>query len=412
MSTLAVSANFSRTRWLTRQKQRTAATTQHRMTDPMTPENRSPSPPRRPNNYNFLYTKEHQANLLNFVDFLSEEILEDKQHVELLPVPEFSLVEPEFIGSGETMEVYKTKWKGKPVAVKRMNRDQKPRRNHTIPLEKDIAYLEERNEFYSKIGSVIQEIRIMCREPLSDHRNIVRLLALSWDEIETNNNTEFFAPLLILELAHKDTPTLESYYRYHKQGESLVDGREILADIADGVAVLHQCSVIHGDLKPENILLFGDTTSKTRLVAKIGDFGFSDANGARRGRTRRWAAPECLDGCPREISESATSIPLAADIYSFGLICLFVLLEGSSLEDALGTNSDGFDQLKFSHTALEKFEKLLYICFDTSNRISTPRIERDCLIDNYTLLLRDTLQTKPSKRVPSLENVRLKLTGR
>jgi hypothetical protein len=111
--------------------------------------------------YNFLYTREHQANLLNFIDFLSEEIQPGKQHVQLLP--EFPLVDARYIGSGETMEVYATTWKSETVAVKRLNRDQQPIRNTALPLEKDIAYLQARNSFYSKVKNVIQEVLISCR---------------------------------------------------------------------------------------------------------------------------------------------------------------------------------------------------------------------------------------------------------
>jgi hypothetical protein len=120
-----------------------------------------PSPPPQPNNYNFLYTKDHQANLLNFIDFLSEEIQPHKANVQLLP--EFPLLEAKYIGSGETMEVYAAKWNGIDVAVKRLNRDQRPNRSTGIPLGRDTAYLEGRNAFYKRTTNVIQEILVMCR---------------------------------------------------------------------------------------------------------------------------------------------------------------------------------------------------------------------------------------------------------
>jgi serine/threonine protein kinase len=246
---------------------------------------------------------------------------------------------------------------------------------------------------------------------MSDHRNIVRLLALSWDEIDMrSNNTEFFAPVLITELAHEVYPTLQAYYQNPSTAKTASMGREFLADIADGVAVLHDCGVLHGDLKPDNILLFKDEQSKFGLVAKVADFGFADVNGTRRGRTRRWAAPECLDGCPADIVGTAKAMTSAADIYSFGLLVLFVALGGREPRDSLKLRDEDFDTLRFSSNSTDAFRNLLptlAVAEDSDDDENSKGPSSESIHS----LMEATLQSDPSRRTPSLKHVRMLITG-
>lgn len=93
--------------------------------------------------------------------------------------------------------------------------------------------------------------------------------------------------MLIVELAWEEHPDLASYAN-DKPGQSkrlsVDQALSIAADVADGLAALHSFGIVHGDLKPANVLLFLDTESATgsepgnqgsRLIAKIGDFGYS-----------------------------------------------------------------------------------------------------------------------------------------
>jgi serine/threonine protein kinase len=247
---------------------------------------------------------------------------------------------------------------------------------------------------------------------MSDHRNIVRLLALSWDEIDlANDNTDLFAPLLITELAHEITPTLQGYYQDRSTDRAWGVSREFIADIADGVTVLHTCGVIHGDLKPENILLFRDRESGCGLIAKIGDFGYAGVDGLRRGRTRRWTAPECLDGCPSDILADARMMPIAADVYSFGLLVLFILLNGRSPTEALGLSDEGFDKLRFSSNGLETFQTLFR--HDVNDRPYWDKHEKHPSSLNQTVqvILEETLCRAPSRRTSSLKHIRKLITG-
>ncbi len=83
------------------------------------------------------------------------------------------------------------------------------------------------------------------------HRNIVRLLGLSWDVIEEDS---LYAPLMIVELAWKKAPTLRHYFgSYTVKGahHSLSDCRYRGWSVRFSISQMS----LHADIKPENILL-------------------------------------------------------------------------------------------------------------------------------------------------------------
>jgi len=106
--------------------------------------------------------------------------------------------------------------------------------------------------------------------------------------------------------------------------------------------------VIHGDIKPANILVqSGDDPNNVQI--KVADFGFSSLESASDGdvmvaRSPPWEAPEWH---ARSFSLEKAK---AMDMYSLGLLCLWILfrdqaiteLNGQdiSLEDALFSSDD------------------------------------------------------------------------
>ncbi|KAI9745949.1 MAG: hypothetical protein M1818_000630 [Claussenomyces sp. TS43310] len=374
------------------------------------PQSRSRSSPasRQRSSHDYLYKKSAEANLLNFVDFLSEENVNVER--------EIPLTDAEFIGAGSTMEVYSVNWKGRRVAIKRMRRDQRPIPSTNLPLEKDTVYLHATREFYSDVKSIMQEILVMSREPLSSHRNIVRLLAVSWDMEEEDNASHVFPPLLVVELAHQITPTLRAYYDKLACRTSFSTATNFIADIADGLSALHMCGVIHGDLKPENVLLFEDTRGKGALIAKICDFGFANIrvlDDTIRGRSEHWEAPEHMQGCPGDIREAAEELETAlsaSDVYSFGLVAIFIALDGGDPLDFQGISTEGVKELKFSDEARTKIQGKVRAHYSSIDQQEVGKAVDPYQV--YTSIIYGTLQSLPSKRIDSLREIRLHITGK
>ncbi len=98
---------------------------------------------------------EAEANLLNFVDFLSEQDVNVECNI--------PLNDAKLVGLGSTMEVYSTTWKGQQVALKRMRRDRMPNRSSNLPCEHDTAFAEASKGYYNDVKSIMQEILVMSR---------------------------------------------------------------------------------------------------------------------------------------------------------------------------------------------------------------------------------------------------------
>ena len=228
---------------------------------------------------------------------------------------------------------------------------------------------------------------------------------------------------MVVELAHTDTPNLDAFYMNHSGSKSFKTDLGFIADIADGLSALHMCGIIHGDLKPQNILLFEDPDTKGALVAKVADFGFSNIDFLKesiRGGSERWEAPERIHGCPEEIitaMQELDSPGCASDVYSFGLVAVFVALNGvdSLAVQAVGNGrisgvETAIRELKFADEARKKVEKMLRAYYEELRWQESDTNKG--LLERYLSLVHDTLQSIPPKRVSSLAGMRLRLTGR
>ncbi|KAG8725006.1 hypothetical protein FRC09_010210 [Ceratobasidium sp. 395] len=96
---------------------------------------------------------------------------------------------------------------------------------------------------------------------------------------------------------------------------------KLCIQVAEGLAYIHGCNMIHGDLKAKNVLV-----SEEGLV-KLTDFGnsimlecsveFTETTN-RGGGTYRWMAPELLDGSEQDSTSQA-------DVYALGMTMLEVM---------------------------------------------------------------------------------------
>lgn len=236
---------------------------------------------------------------------------------------------------------------------------------------------------------------------------------------------------MIVELAWSQAPTLEDYFRIRKDQQQAQDLEDegtdcysLIADIADGLSVLHDCEVLHSDLKPSNILLFADE-KKNGLVAKIGDFGFADVDrvltrsldsaaspvvAVFRGQTREWAAPETLQSCPIEIRRLASTVPVAGDIYSFGLLMAYIILNGTSPRQlvqggSVAVQAEELDRLKIHDLLTDRIEEEVKLHWESD---SSPNDGKSGIVLD---LIRDVVTLDPAARPVSLSNVRQKIIG-
>lgn len=221
-----------------------------------------------------------------------------------------------------------------------------------------------------------------------------------------------------MELAWEEYPDLASYVSHkpdHSRLLSIEEALSIAADVADGLAALHSFGVVHGDLKPANVLLFLDTKSATemepenqnpRLVAKIGDFGYSGTVSSEddvRGGTQFWNAPECLDSCIDE-ELKAFSMHQSRDIYSFGLLLVFLWTNGGSPFDGIGPSLAAIDQAKLEDRVLDHCLSLIHNSdsFKVAGKAATAVED----------LVRETLYRDPRLRSSNIGGVRPKLTSK
>jgi serine/threonine-protein kinase len=114
-------------------------------------------------------------------------------------------------------------------------------------------------------------------------------------------------------------------------------GIRLLAQVADGLAALHEAGVVHRDLKPANVLLEPDGT------AAIGDLGLArggrDTVLTRPGQvlgTLEYLAPEVIRGQPAS---------RASDIYALGCL-VYAVLTGQPPFSGGGTMRTAFAHLQ------------------------------------------------------------------
>ncbi len=149
-------------------------------------------------------------------------------------------------------------------------------------------YSSESLEKFKKEAEILRKIA-------EEHPCIVRLL----DLIES-------PPALIFELCSFSLRDLIN----EKGGLGPTGASEVLVQISDALAFMHEKGYVHGDLKPENILFTWDR------IPKLADFNTAKAlasvSKSRLGWTPGYAAPEQMEG---RITEKADSWALGLVLY-------------------------------------------------------------------------------------------------
>ena len=163
--------------------------------------------------------------------------------------------------------------------------------------------------------------------------------------------------------------------------------------------------VIHGDIKPQNVLVFKDATGNTTV--KVADFGYATLfAGGEAGRiflpkSRPWNAPE------HHFGEFTLTEAKKTDVYSFGLLCLWVLFSNGlsniwSLSTKYGTESVSFHASVGQHTVLEQLkydDQVKCIAIRHVQSVPYMKAEHKIRLKEFFSL---TIALNPAKRTPDL----------
>ena len=168
--------------------------------------------------------------------------------------------------------------------------------------------------------------------------------------------------------------------------------------------------VVHGDIKPQNVLVFKDIFT-TKITVKVADFGYSTFTMGKSGKvllpkSRPWNAPE------HHFGEFEAHEAKKTDVYSFGMLCLWVLF-GNRLSDFPQTTADGVTGLISFDVPSFRGRRTLLECLKDEGRLeyianqllgSMPGFDVKCAI-RLKEIFSLTLPHNPGKRACDLARV-------
>jgi calcium/calmodulin-dependent protein kinase I len=216
----------------------------------------------------------------------------------------------------------------------------------------------EKNQSEEELQLLQREIDILKK---LSHQNIISLKEV-YDEKETI--------YLVMELVQGG----ELFDQIVSRGTySEADAANIVRQILDAVAYMHDNGIAHRDLKPENLLCSGDEHN----TIKVTDFGlskdFSTASLRTSCGTPDYVAPEVLKGQPYDNT---------VDIWSIGVITYILLC--------------GFPPF-YGNTDQQIFEKILRVEYDF------PSPDWDHISVEAKQFIKSILVPEPSKRPSAIE---------
>ncbi|KAI3322011.1 hypothetical protein HD806DRAFT_500721 [Xylariaceae sp. AK1471] len=191
-------------------------------------------------------------------------------------------------------------------------------------VQSSFAFKRVKNN--SKVKDVIyqaltNEIAVLGHDAVREHPNIAQLQGIGWD-ISQEDDVPW--PVLIFEKT--ELGNLYEFASSHKGRRMGMNERlNICADLGVAIADMHMNNIIHGDIKPQNALIFPEESGEYRVKAI--DFGYStryegENYRAKMFTTPPWTAPEY-----RSSREWTYSQAVQLDIFSFGLLCFWLLFE-------------------------------------------------------------------------------------
>lgn len=142
----------------------------------------------------------------------------------------------------------------------------------------------------------------------------------------------------------------------------------ILRDVTHGLLHLHCLSIAHRDLSAQNVLLTSD------LRAKIADLGVSRFLPLDRSRMTK--APGASDIMPPEALEENCRYTCQIDIFSFGVMALYLILQ-----EYPNVSNSGITSKNVADKEIEVGKRIRHIQKVPFFIHGAPSIIRDCLQD-------------------------------
>jgi len=264
---------------------------------------------------------------------------------------------------------------------------------------------------------LVSEVLILSQPSIQNHPNIVDLEGICW---EIQRRTEKAVPVLVFEKAAWD---LQQFMNISEGMNMSIDDRlNVCADLGSAITALHAYGVllqngflcfgslssnkgtdiIHGDIKPQNVLVFKDCTGKTTV--KMTDFGYSTLATGENGcvflpKSRPWNAPEHHWG------EFKVPDAKKTDVYSFGLLCLWVLF--GSVPRPQNTTEHMFDASTECYTSLEqlkKDDKVKHIAYGLMESVQLAGLNAEHRI-RLEEFFRLTVSLEPGERTSDFEKL-------
>lgn len=179
-----------------------------------------------------------------------------------------------FIGEGAYFSVEALKnYEHKLVAIKRLKQNRGT---------------EHGDQKVDSLSAALQELRVLTHPPLRNHAHVIRLLGHGWTGPE--DAPEYY---MVQELAEGN---LRQYLKTSKVAWK--QKAQFCLEVAEGLATLHACSIVHCDMKQENVLVVSHPSRGP--VCKISDFGHSISS---RSKVKRFM----VRSSPKPVTKSQKS---------------------------------------------------------------------------------------------------------
>ncbi|KAF2800340.1 kinase-like protein [Melanomma pulvis-pyrius CBS 109.77] len=221
----------------------------------------------------------------------------------------------------------------------------------------------DHNNQSDPLREIVQEMVILGHPVVQHHPHIVQLIGICWDipsdtQHASKDGQDIYKgipvwPVLVFEKS--DLGHLYHFAQSSKgKGMSFEDRLNICVDVGIAIRDMHRNDIIHGDVKPQNVLMFEERPGIYN--AKVADFGLStyfhgEKDLVQIPQSVPWNAPEHHHRYFRPQDAKAM------DVYSFGMLCLWLLF-----------GVESFETMPYSSTAANVTEVFSFKAQDWSGR--------------------------------------------